>query len=1070
MNVKIISAGAGSGKTYRLTDELVKFLESDKVRPSGVIATTFTKKAAAELHERVRTRLIEEGLSSKANELGHAMIGTVHSLGVKLLSRFALEAGISPNVDIIAEEDEQLFFSQSLATVMTNERVSRIEALAAKLSQSAAETGSNDWRQMLKDITVLARANDFGTDVLLSSKQASISEFEKFLHPEEGDEEFVAMDADSWNSRLSELLEQTVERLNQNEDSTKKTRDVAEDLQKLLFKLKRGEQLIWADWAKISKVSVGVKSRPDVEDLSAFAKAHYLHPEFRQDISDFISEMFDLAVAALSEYQNFKKQRGLIDYTDMEVLVRHLLDREDVRSILKEELDLLMVDEFQDTNPLQLDIFLKLSRLAKQSVWVGDPKQSIYGFRGAEPALIEAIIAAQGGLDPKNIQAYSWRSREGLVNFSNAVFTSAFNRMPAEQVALSAIRTAAEEPAEAGVPVVLWDLAPTEAASRWRQEWMFNFIAAAIARMLADPPLVFPKGENEWRAARPGDVAVLCRSNKACHTMAEALHRVGLNASLARAGLVETAEARLLSACLRLILNKYDSLSKAELWYLSTDHNLENIIQNRLDFLDDAQHGISEAGWGSEVGIIAQINQLRPVVGELSASELILLLLDELDLRRIIIRWGNAEQRLANVEELIKTARDYEDACSRRNAAASITGFLMWLNELSRAKQDGQGAADTPDAVKVLTYHKSKGLEYPIVVCSNLWQPMRADLWGASIVRNSDPIDLSEPLGGRWLRLWVNPYGKQSQRTVLAERLSSSDAQRLETERAMAEEKRLLYVGFTRARDYLVLPASSKYPPQWLDRVMSLPDGISDVFQLLSSGELNWNGRPIIVESKQMEFDTEPAAVEAVAQEAFQYFDSPSGKAEHQDYFFDLSAIRPQFTVEVAGSYATPLDDLGEQEMAALVKLFRSLRLDYDEKLIAGLIEDQYRLLPSLSEAITDGELLKRLTAFVEMLTRSIGGSYEFLLPLEGVLEGKKYQLEVDVVAIAESEASIVQHCGLPAQAKVKDRYFIQETAKLHLSKLAVSDFYSVSSCRCFLHSPLSGQLLRIDFSDYSSS
>ena len=259
MNVKIISAGAGSGKTYRLTDELVKFLESDKVRPSGVIATTFTKKAAAELHERVRTRLIEEGLSSKANELGHAMIGTVHSLGVKLLSRFALEAGISPNVDIIAEEDEQLFFSQSLATVMTNERVSRIEALAAKLSQSAAETGSNDWRQMLKDITVLARANDFGTDVLLSSKQASISEFEKFLHPEEGDEEFVAMDADSWNSRLSELLEQTVERLNQNEDSTKKTRDVAEDLQKLLFKLKRGEQLIWADWAKISKVSVGTK-------------------------------------------------------------------------------------------------------------------------------------------------------------------------------------------------------------------------------------------------------------------------------------------------------------------------------------------------------------------------------------------------------------------------------------------------------------------------------------------------------------------------------------------------------------------------------------------------------------------------------------------------------------------------------------------------------------------------------------------------------------------------------------------------------------------------------------------
>ena len=95
-NIKIISAGAGSGKTYRLTQEMVTLLRKG-TRASGIIATTFTSKAAAELQERVRTKLLEEGLTEQANDLSNALIGTVHGLGVKLLQRFAFEAGVSPH-------------------------------------------------------------------------------------------------------------------------------------------------------------------------------------------------------------------------------------------------------------------------------------------------------------------------------------------------------------------------------------------------------------------------------------------------------------------------------------------------------------------------------------------------------------------------------------------------------------------------------------------------------------------------------------------------------------------------------------------------------------------------------------------------------------------------------------------------------------------------------------------------------------------------------------------------------------------------------------------------------------
>jgi ATP-dependent helicase/nuclease subunit A len=153
MNLKIISAGAGSGKTYRLTSEMVDLVKKG-VRPEGIIATTFTKKAAAELEERVRVRLLESGMPLEADQLTNALIGTVHGLGVKLLQRFAYEAGVSPDASIIADEDQQLFFNQALTTVLTEERVNRMEYLCNRLGfnknppqqNGLAAGGTNDLR------------------------------------------------------------------------------------------------------------------------------------------------------------------------------------------------------------------------------------------------------------------------------------------------------------------------------------------------------------------------------------------------------------------------------------------------------------------------------------------------------------------------------------------------------------------------------------------------------------------------------------------------------------------------------------------------------------------------------------------------------------------------------------------------------------------------------------------------------------------------------------------------------------------------------------------------------------
>ena len=176
MNIKIISAGAGSGKTYRLTAEMVDLLKKG-VRASGIIATTFTQKAAAELQDRVRVRLLREGLTEQADDLSNALIGTVHGLGVRLLKRFAYEAGVSPEVDIIAEEDQQVLFNQSLAMVLTEERVQAMDRLCARFGLN---NDYFDWRNEVRMLTEVARANDFSEAALEKSKTRSFDTFRTF--------------------------------------------------------------------------------------------------------------------------------------------------------------------------------------------------------------------------------------------------------------------------------------------------------------------------------------------------------------------------------------------------------------------------------------------------------------------------------------------------------------------------------------------------------------------------------------------------------------------------------------------------------------------------------------------------------------------------------------------------------------------------------------------------------------------------------------------------------------------------------------------------------------------------
>lgn len=1071
MNLKIISAGAGSGKTYRLTQEMVHLL-STGVRASGIIATTFTTKAAAELQERVRVKLLEEGLTDAANDLTNALIGTVHGLGVKLLKRFAFEAGVSPEVAIIADEDQQILFNKSLATILTHDRIQMMERYSNRLGLNKKEP--YDWRKEVKQLTDAARSNDFSIAVLEKSKKQSFESLEQFLEP------VTAEPVEAINVRLQSLLEETINALDANEDSTKVTQGAVKTLKGFLNTLSVKGELNWHEWVKMSKLKVGAKSREEVEVLQVFALGHDSHPAFREDIRNFIYGVFDIAIAALQEYDVYKKQRGLIDYIDMEIHVKRLLDNPVVVEVLAEELDLLMVDEFQDTSPIQLEIFYKLSKIANHSVWVGDPKQSIYGFRGADPKLMQAIITQTGGIRPEDIQEYSWRSREDIVHLTNALFTKAFDDLPVEQVALKPMRTKLDnpdnknfkaEPITMDDAIIHWHFQYDGEGKRLPgRPWTENCIAHSIKRLLDRKKMILPKDEKEARVAQPGDIAVLCRSNHECQEVAEALHRSGLKAAISRVGLLATAEAKLILACLKFILNKSDSLSVAEILLLASDIEIEKIIDDRLNYLELKEQKQAKRPWAADDPIIQMLNELRPKVLELSSAETLNLLMEQLELRRIIIRWGKAEQRMDNIDVIRKFALQYEEACNRLHTAASLGGFLLWLNELESEGKDTQGSGEGPDAVNVLTYHKSKGLEWPVVICHSLEGKLRDNVWGFSLVAETKEVDLDNILGNRWLRYWINPYSDQQSGTALVEKINASSVKKEATATALSEEARLLYVGVTRARDYLIFP-TKRNPTRWLNRCwhQGIEDNPTIVFD---EGETpwEWNDSYIVKDTWDDLIFPKDFTQADRAEKEIQYFEKSPGSDLFKPYRIDLSieSFNDEFDQEILEKtvYNAPIKTKEETDIYQIAKAFKAfLTADHLEYKDIDRLEMARQLIEryEISEDTTAERFVKNSTAFYTAIAKQFDSTKVYRkYPIRYFYKNRLFEKIIDLVLETKDGLVIIQNSGFEgAQDKWDSKIQKGELPDFFfLAKKAIQEIFDTRAVKTYVHFVLGAGLV----------
>lgn len=775
--VQVISASAGSGKTSRLARHLATEIREGRVRPEAVVAVTFTVKAAAELARRVREELLSHGKVDEARRLSAARIGTVHSVCGRLLSDFAFDLGLSPDLTVLDQESGAAALKRSLSSVVTREDeecLSELESLFPEL----------DLEEAARKIQEAARSNGIDAATLEGFGEASVAELTALL-----DGCGREIDGAPWDADLVAALDAFLAGVDFGVDTTKATKEACYRVRTALAALRRTRRPAWQVFTGLANLDTGKKSRDLAAPVQALAADHDRHPLFRGDLARATRLAFSLAARSLSAYAGYKRDRGVVDFADQEALALQLLERPAVREQLASEIDLVLVDEFQDTSPLQLALFLSLARLAK-SVWVGDQKQAIYGFRGADPGLMDAAIESLlEGNEPETLPK-SWRSRPALVHVASELFVGAFGRQGLSEARVRLAAGDPDEPPGLGPVVERWALGSKNKTCDAAET------AARVRSLLEDPEtLVRDRATGEVRRPRPGDVAVLCRMNDECVDMAAALAAQGLESTLPRAEAARALEGLLLVAGLRLWADPHDSLAAATLARL-------------VERADDPDTWLAETlgAPGAEafgdlpsVARVRAAREVSPLLGPEAALDAVL---DALDLRELCLSWGASASRLASLEELRAAAVSFTGRAQAEGRPATVLGFLDSLDEAVKPEQ----RPESPGAVVVSTLHGAKGLEWPIVVLDLHPNSREPAVFGVNVLAEA-PVDLDHPLAGRRIAFWPAPYAGRTSRTRIHGLLDSSERKRLLAERADRESLRLLYVGFTRARDRVVLAA-----------------------------------------------------------------------------------------------------------------------------------------------------------------------------------------------------------------------------------------------------------------------
>lgn len=842
----IVSAAAGSGKTAVLVERVIKILmdEENPVEADKLVVATFTEKAAGELQTRLQKALAaaielnpsDAYLRSQRTKLEDASISTISSFCMKLICENSAFLGLSPDFSVIDEAEGRLLFDKSLDCVM----------------EEFYEQGDEAEKNLLYDW--YGREND---SELCSAVKAIYDFMKKLPYPEkamEGWQDMYNNPSEYKEKLIPVYLEICVKPVAQ---------EMAELLPRSLEAWDEGCTPCLSSWKYIIANLLGISGESDpfftleeysienalgMEPVPPRRASKTYNNSIQKEAHDKLSKLWGKLIPYLTAVQNFednmtecapilrgltvlaektdeefskrKRARNRIDFNDAEYFALKLLSDEETAKEIRKGAAVIIVDEFQDSNDIQYEIFSRLSDNGRNLFFVGDIKQSIYRFRGANPSVFARILEDKG-FTPIFLNR-NFRSSDVIVDSVNGIFEKTMTKKLGEvdyDENARLVRGAEQyAPDESNRTELVRVYGRRKPEAREREG---AYIADRIRAMVESGFQVTEK-DGTKRPCNYGDFAVLMgkyRSN--IHIYKKAFMKAGIPIDAKEDGAyTDYYEIKLMLSLLRIIDNPYyDCELMAVLTlppYSLTPDEMADIKQ--LCGRAPLYTGVRKSDNPRAVHFCKELALLREFAAEHSVEQLIRYIYDESDVVTAILATVDGDKRDSNLKMLISHARRFSE-----NGIRGLYDFLSYMDMVSRGDvtlTQAKSAEIAEGAVKLMTIHGSKGLEFPVTFVSNLSSEHKSHSSGKL------NTDISLGVGMRVVR--------HSQHIIL-DSFMFNMIDKLTHMQELSEEMRLLYVAATRAKEKLIftapVTAAEKHDVhlRWLEESRAVAKSIIEV-------------------------------------------------------------------------------------------------------------------------------------------------------------------------------------------------------------------------------------------------
>lgn len=843
-----VVAGAGTGKTHLLVRKYLDLLEKKGVAVSEILALTFTDKAAAEMKDRIwRSVLRREGLEEKQDDLLWANVSTFHSFCAQVLREFPIEAGVDPGFSVLDEPALRRIKDDCM-----------LELLYSETDQNTAI------------VSVLRALSQKDLRVYLDTLSAEREYAESFFSILERDEHKILT---AWEETVLSYRSDAIADLLQNRTFQTQIRRLTDLAGRYPGTLDSGMEYLRAIEPHLAviaedpspetiissitdltcihqhfKATTGQKKNWKGDDLvalrDAFKELRALLKEreesftcsispddpFTQTTIAFLKNLGAVFSAYTTLVDDAKKRQNGLEFQD---LIRHthqLFTRDDalVNEHFRRRYRYILVDEYQDTDPIQSDIIARIigdtSAPSERLFVVGDPKQSIYLFRRADVTqfrhtrdlIRDGLSGAEVSLDR------NFRSTPEVMGFVNHLFSSlmAESRKPWE---FSYQMLETERSSESGSVTLLLAQNGTEGNETTRSE--AEMVARNIQSLISEETMMVSWGPDGSRIERPrpagyGDIAILIERRTKLPVFEWALRRYGIPLSIhSGVGFYEQQEIIDLYLILSFLQNDADDvqlfgalrspyfgLSDATLFHIREMGSSGLSLWRCLESYAEVHQGTDAAD------ACLLLSSWKEYAGRLELTPLILRILSESGIYAVYGGMQGGEHAIANIEKLLGKARGTE---------ATLAEFVLMMKlSIEDESQEGEAQIDlsSRNAVLIMTVHASKGLEFPVVVVPELARPIR---YTGRPIMISDHLHLGVTI--------PDPQaGFERRKTPIL--MIQNDLHRQKEE---AERRRLLYVAATRAKDHLILSGTRpKEVPDDLFSCTSRMDWIAHTLNL----------------------------------------------------------------------------------------------------------------------------------------------------------------------------------------------------------------------------------------------